>query len=60
MLKKLDLYIIRKFLGTFFYAIALIIIVVIIFDISEKIDDFLEKQAPLKEIVFNYYLNYRD
>ena len=58
MLKKLDLYIIRKFLGTFFYAIALIIIVVIIFDISEKIDDFLEKQAPLKEIVFNYYLNF--
>jgi len=58
MLKKLDLYIIRKFLGTFFYAIALIIIVVIIFDVSEKIDDFFEKQAPLSEIIFNYYLNF--
>jgi lipopolysaccharide export system permease protein len=58
MLKKLDLYIIRKFLGTFFYAIALIIIVVIIFDVSEKIDDFFEKQAPFNEIVFNYYLNF--
>lgn len=57
-IKKLDIYITRKFLGTFFYAIALIIIIVIIFDISEKIDDFLEKDAPLKEIIFNYYLNF--
>ena len=58
MLKKLDIYIIRKFLGTFFYAIALIIIVVVIFDISEKIDDFIEKKAPIHEIIFNYYLNF--
>jgi lipopolysaccharide export system permease protein len=58
MIKKIDLYIIRKFLGTFFYAIALIIIIVIIFDISEKIDDFIEKKAPLNEIIFNYYLNF--
>ncbi len=58
MFKKLDIYIIRKFLGTFFYAIALIIIVVVIFDISEKIDDFIEKKAPINEIIFNYYLNF--
>ncbi len=58
MLKKLDIYIIRKFLGTFFYAIALIIIVVVIFDISEKIDDFIQKKAPVHEIIFNYYLNF--
>jgi len=58
MLKKLDIYIIRKFLGTFFYAIALIIIVVVIFDISEKIDDFIEKKALIHEIIFNYYLNF--
>lgn len=57
-LKKLDRYIIRKFLGTFFYAIALIIVIVIIFDISEKIDDFLEKDAPLTAIIFDYYLNF--
>jgi len=56
--KKLDSYIIKKFLGTFFYAIALIIIIVIIFDISEKIDDFIEKHAPLKDIIFVYYLNF--
>lgn len=57
-MKKLDYYIIKKFLGTFFFAIALIIMIVIIFDFSEKIDDFIEKQAPLNEIIFTYYLNF--
>ncbi len=57
-LKKIDIYIIRKFLSTFFYSLALIIVIVIIFDISEKVDDFIDKQAPLKEIVFQYYLNF--
>lgn len=58
MLKTIDYYIIKKFLGTFFYAIALIILIVIIFDLSEKIDDFIEKQAPLQEIIFVYYVNF--
>lgn len=57
-MKKLDLYIIKKFLGTFFYALILIILIVIIFDISEKIDDFLEKEAPLRAIAFDYYVNF--
>ena len=57
-LRKLDWYIIKKFILTFFIAILLIIGIVIIFDISEKIDDFVSKQAPLKEIVFDYYLNF--
>lgn len=57
-MKLLDIYIIKKFLGTFFYAISLLIIIVIIFDISENIDEFLEKDAPLSEIIFDYYLNF--
>lgn len=57
-MKKLDLYIIKKFLGTFFLSITLIIVIVIIFDISEKIDDFIEKQAPLSGIIFEYYLKF--
>ena len=52
--KKLDVYITKKFMLTFFIAILLIIGIVIIFDISEKIDDFVAKQAPLKEIIFSY------
>lgn len=54
----IDRYIIRKFLGTFFYAIALIVLVAVIFDASEKVDDFIEKKAPLKAILFDYYLNF--
>ncbi len=57
-LKKIDIYIIKKFLGTFFFAISLLIVIVIIFDISEKIDDFIEKEAPLTDIIFSYYLNF--
>jgi len=54
----IDRYIIKKFLGTFFYAIVLIIVIVIVFDISERIDDFLRHNAPLKNIVFDYYFNF--
>ena len=57
-LKILDRYIILKFLGTFFFSLALIISVAIIFDISEKMDDFLERHAPIRAIVFDYYFNF--
>ncbi|HNY03903.1 MAG TPA: LptF/LptG family permease [Bacteroidales bacterium] len=57
-LKTIDRYIIRKFLGTFFFTLMLLIFIVIVFDISEKIDDFLRHEAPLKEIVVDYYLNF--
>ena len=54
----LDRYIIRKFLGTFFFAILMIIVITVVFDISEKIDDFIEKKAPLQAIVVDYYFNF--
>ena len=56
--RKIDLYIIRKFISTFFIALILIIGIVIIFDISERIDDFVAKEAPLKAIIFDYYVNF--
>lgn len=57
-MKTIDLYIIRKFLGTFFFTLILLIFIVIIFDISEKIDDFLQHNTPLSEIIFDYYVNF--
>ena len=57
-MKIIDRYIIRQFLGTFFFSIILLIFIVIIFDVSEHIDDFLKHDAPLRAIVFNYYLNF--
>jgi lipopolysaccharide export system permease protein len=55
-LQRIDRYIIKRYLGTFFLAIALIISISIIFDISEKIDDYISKNAPLKAILLDYYL----
>ena len=57
-MKKIDIYIIKKFLGTFFFAISLLIVIVIIFDISENIDEFIEKAAPVRAVIFDYYLNF--
>jgi lipopolysaccharide export system permease protein len=54
----LDRYIIRKFLGTFFFALILIICIAVIFDLAEKLDDFMEKKAPISAIIFDYYLNF--
>ncbi|MBK9291339.1 MAG: LptF/LptG family permease [Bacteroidetes bacterium] len=57
-MKKIDWYIFNKYIGTFFYAISLLIVIVIVFDISENIDNFLKKNAPINEIIFDYYLNF--
>ena len=57
-IKRLDRYIIKKFIGTYFYAIALIISVSIVFDVNENLAKFSEYHAPLKAIVFDYYLNF--
>lgn len=57
-IKTLDRYIIRKFLGTYIFAIALIIIIVVIFDYAEKVDDFITTKAAFSDIIFKYYLNF--
>lgn len=54
----LDRYIIKKFIGTFSVALLLIIVIVIIFDISEKIDDFVDNEVSFKEIALTYYANF--
>lgn len=56
--KRLDRYIIAKFLGTYFFAIALIISISVVFDVNENIDHFINNKAPLKAIIFDYYLNF--
>ncbi len=58
MLKKIDIYIIKKFLGTFFFSIMLIISIAIVFDFSENLDNIIEKQVSAKEVIFDYYLNF--
>ena len=56
-MKKLDLYIIKKFLGTFFYAIMILAIIACVIDYSEKVEEFVSKQVPTGEIL-NYFSNF--
>ena len=55
-LKRIDKYIIKKFLGTFVFALTGIILIVIVFDITEKFDKLMVPELTLKEIVLDYYL----
>ena len=57
-MKILDWYIIKKFIGTYFYSIALIISISIVFDINENLAKFTQYHAPLKAIVVDYYMNF--
>jgi putative membrane protein len=57
-IKRLDWYIIKKFIGTYIYSIALIISISIVIDINENLAKFSEYHAPLKAIVFDYYMNF--
>ncbi|MCG6186093.1 LptF/LptG family permease [Maribellus maritimus] len=56
--KTIDLYITKKFLGTFFYTIALILSIAIVFDMAENLDEFISKDIPAKVIILEYYLNF--
>jgi lipopolysaccharide export system permease protein len=57
-MNKIDRYIIKKFIGTFFYALTLLLLVVIVIDISEKIDDFMEHDLDMWTIISEYYLHF--
>lgn len=60
-MKRIDRYIVVKYLSTFFVALGLIIALSIVFDVSEKVDDFMGKHGKiptLNEIIFDYYLNF--
>lgn len=57
-LKRIDRYIIVKFLGTYFFSIVLIISIGVVFDFNENVDRFTESHAPWRAIVMQYYLNF--
>ena len=57
-MKILDYYILKKFLKTYVFAVFLIVLIVMVIDYTEKIDDFIRKEAPMHAIIFDYYLNF--
>jgi len=57
-LNIIDRYIIKKFLGTFFFALCMIMLIAVVFDFSEKIDNFMGNEAPWRAVIFEYYFNF--
>ncbi|NUQ22911.1 MAG: YjgP/YjgQ family permease [Saprospiraceae bacterium] len=58
MLKRLDWYIIRKFLTTFFFTVLIFTMISVVIDFSEKVEKFIEEPITLKEILIDYYPNF--
>lgn len=51
----IDRYIIKKYLSTFVFTVGIFIVVIVVFDVSEKLDDFLKYKAPMSKVFFEYY-----
>lgn len=58
MIKIIDWYIIKKYLGTFIFTLGIFTVIIVVFDVSEKLDDFLKHQAPVSKIIFEYYAGF--
>lgn len=56
--KRIDRYIITKFLSTYIFLIAIVILIAIIFDYNEKIDKFTQSHVSAQKIVLDYYLSF--
>lgn len=56
-MKILDWYILKKFLTTFVFTVLLLVVIILVIDFTEKNDDFIQEKVPIKEIIFDYYLN---
>lgn len=57
-MKIIDSYIVRKYLTTYVFAMAIFAVIIVVFDISERLDDFLKYNAPVNKIVFQYYAGF--
>ena len=56
--KTLDWYIIKKFIGTYIFSIILIIAIAIVFDFNENLSKYTQFHAPMKAIIFDFYINF--
>ncbi len=57
-MKKIDKYIITRFLSTFFFCLLLLTIIVVVVDISEHTDDFVKSKLPTWRIITDYYFGF--
>ena len=57
-MKKIDWYILRKFIGTFVYSLMILLVISVVIDITEKIDDFLEHDLSIGFVFMHYYIGF--
>ncbi len=55
MLKTLDLYIIKKFLSTFFFTVLIFTMISVVIDFSENVERFIESEITAYQVMFGYY-----
>ena len=58
MFKKIDRYILSKYITSFFYCLILFTAIVVVVDISEKTDDFVKSKLPIWKIISDYYFGF--
>lgn len=57
-LSILDRYIIKKYFGTYLFVTGVFMMIIVVFDLTEKIDDIIDNHAPLQAVIFDYFLNF--
>ncbi len=57
-MKILDLYILKKFLKTYIFAVLIIVTIIMVIDYTEKIDNFISNHATVRVVLVEYYLNF--
>lgn len=57
-MKKIDWYILKKFLSTFFFCMLLFTVIAVVIDVSEKTDDFVKSGLSFWDVVLQYYLGF--
>lgn len=57
-MKIVDRYIFTKYMTTFVFTLVIFTVIMVIFDVSERIDDFMTHNAPFSKIVTEYYAGF--
>ena len=57
-MKKIDKYILGKYLTNFFFCLLLLTVIVVVVDVSEKTDDFVKSKLSATQIITDYYLGF--
>lgn len=58
MLKKLDIYIIKKYLSAFLFTVLIFSLIAVVIDFSEKVEEFLDENLGPYQVLTEYYIHF--